>query len=138
MWVHHGATLYCLLEGLSPTVARCCLLILILHIVRWSCVLSCSVSHSTAPMISVGSVVKVVSSSSSHHHRCNHTVQVFCTVCADTKGESNLNALCFAGRGTDGGPESGESEKEPTPELVVSSGAALYLGPRCRHGDTIN
>jgi hypothetical protein len=69
MWVHHGATLYCLLKGLSPTVARCCLLILILHIVRWSCVLSCSVSHSTAPMISVGSVVKVVSSSSSHHRR---------------------------------------------------------------------
>ena len=75
MWVHHGATLYCLLEGLAVAHCRCCLLTLILRIVRWSCVLSCSVSHSTAPMISVGSVVKVVSSSSSRHRRRKFDIQ---------------------------------------------------------------
>jgi hypothetical protein len=61
--------------GGSVAHCRCCLLILILHIVRWSCVLSCSVSHSTAPMISVGSGVKVVSSSASHHRRRKFDIQ---------------------------------------------------------------
>jgi hypothetical protein len=48
--------------------------------------------------------------------------------CTITKGESNLKTLSASrDGGTDGGPESGESEKEPTPELVVSSEMALYL-----------
>jgi hypothetical protein len=38
-----------------------------------------------------------------------------------------IDALCFAGRGDGRGPESGESEREPTPELAVLSGVALYL-----------
>jgi hypothetical protein len=44
-------------------------------------------------------------------------------------GRSTVTETLSASRdgGTDLGSESGESEKEPTPELVVSSGVALYL-----------